>query len=123
VTGDDQVGGLVGYSYFGTITQSYATGKVTGDDQVGGLVGHSCLGTITQSYSTGKVTGEDQVGGLVGINYGGSVKKSYWDTQTSDQDSGVRGTGKTSAEMKVQTTYSDWDFTSVWNICNDVSSS
>ncbi|MCD4821069.1 MAG: hypothetical protein K8R11_03130 [Methanococcoides sp.] len=126
VIGEDRVGGLVGrYDCSrGVITQSYASGNVTGEDRVGGLVGIN-YGSIEQSYANGKVTSEDtcKVGGIVGINSGGSVKKSYWDTQTSDQDSGVRGTGKTTAEMKARSTYSGWDFTSVWSICNDASSS
>ena len=77
VTGNNFVGGLVGYNYYGTISQSYATGAVTGAYTVGGLVGWN-RGTISQSYATGAVTGAHSVGGLVGVNwYGGTISQSY----------------------------------------------
>ncbi len=78
-------GGLVGVNE-GTVTNSYSTGGVTGDMEVGGLVGmngwymngYSNPGTVRNSYSTGSVTGEDDVGGLVGGNgYESIVSDSY----------------------------------------------
>jgi hypothetical protein len=75
VTGQHWVGGLVGVNIEGTVYNSYSTGKVTGDDNVGGLVG-SNSGTVSNSYSTGNVTGRDWVGGLVGYN-GGPAHNSY----------------------------------------------
>ena len=79
------VGGLVGYQYGGSITQSYATGTVKGGDgqrtAVGGLVGYQVGGEITQSYATGTVTGtgiDALVGGLVGSQGSrGSITQSY----------------------------------------------
>ena len=68
VTGDEKVGGLVGYNVYGDITTSYATGRVSGGTQVGGLVGENIGGDITTSYATGRVSGGTQVGGLVGRN-------------------------------------------------------
>ncbi|MBC6414548.1 MAG: cadherin-like beta sandwich domain-containing protein, partial [Chromatiales bacterium] len=89
VTGQDKVGGLVGYNDEDsiTITNSYAMGTVTGQGgRVGGLVG-SNFGSITNSYAMGAVTGQDKVGGLVGNNVGiGSITNSY---ATGD----VRGQG------------------------------
>ena len=80
VTGDEDVGGLVGQNT-GTVSNSYSTGSVTGDEDVGGLVGQNWDGIVSNSYSTGNVTGEDGVGGLVGANgwYGGqgTVSNSY----------------------------------------------
>ena len=80
VTGHSYVGGLVGWNS-GTITNSYATGKVTGGTDlmkfyVGGLVGYNSGGTITNSYATGSVTGAKYVGGLVGYNTG-TITNSY----------------------------------------------
>ncbi len=67
VTGNNgMVGGLVGWNY-GTVTSCYATGAVTGAAYVGGLVGHNTR-TVTSCYATGTVTGNSYVGGLVGIN-------------------------------------------------------
>ena len=76
VTGRGDVGGLVGES-FGSITTSYATGRVTGSSAVGGLVGRS-FGSITTSYATGRVMGSSAVGGLVGAVTGNrAITTSY----------------------------------------------
>jgi len=75
VTGNNDVGGLVGMNY-GSITTSYSTCTVIGRFNVGGLVGDNG-GSITSSYSTGMVTGSECIGGLVGENYEGSITTSY----------------------------------------------
>ena len=69
VLGDDYVGGLVGFSVRGTISDSYAAGAVSGRYYVGGLVGYSSLGTISGSYAAGAVSGNYYVGGLVGYSH------------------------------------------------------
>jgi len=69
VTGSNQVGGLVGANYGGTLSNCYSTGTINGDNHVGGLVG-SNQGTMTICYSMGSVSGKDRVGGLVGYNKG-----------------------------------------------------
>jgi len=45
------------------------------------------------------------VGGLVGYTIVGTVNNSFWDTQTSGQSTSSGGTGKTTAEMKTQSTF------------------
>jgi len=80
VTGSGRVGGLVGWNYYGTISNSYSTGKVTGSGYVGGLVGQNdSSGTISNSYATGSVTSSSgtDVGGLVGYNHTGTISNSY----------------------------------------------
>jgi|GEM_PF-2253389 len=72
ITGNDKVGGLVGWTYTATITNSFATGSVNGNTNVGGLVGLHYNGTVINSYVTGEVSGTTMVGGLVGEN-GGNV--------------------------------------------------
>ncbi|HEX4158128.1 MAG TPA: GLUG motif-containing protein [Rhizomicrobium sp.] len=87
--GSDQFGttggGLVGYNFNGSITQSYADCVVSsGDDGgLGGLVG-SNAGPITQSYSMGSVAGGDGtwVGGLTGAN--GMITQAYSTTALKD---------------------------------------
>lgn len=76
VTGDGEVGGLVGHiGSFGTVMRSSASANVTGGASVGGLVGYN-MGAISQSYATGEVRGVENVGGLVGGNLG-VVEQSY----------------------------------------------
>lgn len=100
VTGDEYVGGLIGYtdntvnnSYYngivsgnlnvaglaggngGLISNSYAIGSVNGVYSVGGLVGTN-IGTTSNSYAKVSVDCNDEAGGLVGINFG-TINNSY----------------------------------------------
>jgi len=106
------VGGLVGLNS-GSIINCYSTGTVSGSYYVGGLVGYNYGGgsSIINCYSMGTVSGSQYVGGLVGRN-SGSVGSSFWDTQTSGQITSNGGTGKTTAQMKTLSTFTDagWDF-------------
>ncbi len=104
---NNSIGGLVGQNQ-GAINNSYSRVNVTGVNYVGGLVGYHGSGSITNCFSTGTVTG-GQKGGLIGAS-GGSVTSSYWDTQTSGIATSYGGTGKTTAQMKTQSTYTGWDF-------------
>jgi hypothetical protein len=77
VTGDSNVGGLVGKNE-GTVSSSYATGRVIGTTNVGGLAGFDFNGSnVTDSYAASNVTGDSNVGGLVGWNKKGTVSNSY----------------------------------------------
>jgi hypothetical protein len=130
VTGKSYVGGLVGWTG-GTIANCYATGSIEGDEEVGGLVGeNSWDGRITYCYSVGSVMGKTDVGGLIGskTEFGSpTVMYSFWDTETSGQTSSDGGTGKTTAQMQTQITFTDagWDFVAegingpqnIWCIC------
>jgi len=77
VTGNLQVGGLVGNN-FGTVSSSYSSGNVSGiASTVGGLVGdNGDVGTVSNCHSACNVTSDNNVGGLVGENYG-TVSKCY----------------------------------------------
>ena len=115
VNGKGGVGGLAGSNSYTTINNSYARGAVTGTgNNIGGLVGWTCDSTITNTYATGAVAGAGSVGGLVGAE--GTVSYSYWDKETSNKTSSYGGTGKTTAEMKLQETYEGWDFNDTWSI-------
>ncbi|MHC4625029.1 MAG: GLUG motif-containing protein, partial [Planctomycetota bacterium] len=97
VSGDENVGGLVGsnlgwFGWYeggasvgggvsvGTIVNCYSTCSVSGNENVGGLVGNNLVwygsyelgvgsaGTIINCHSTGSISGDENVGGLVGQN-------------------------------------------------------
>jgi hypothetical protein len=92
VTGYEYVGGLVAEN-FGTVSKSHFTGDVTGTWSVGGLVGANWDGTVNDSYSSGSVTGYEHVGGLVGFigrTVGGTVSDSY-STASVTGETGVGG--------------------------------
>jgi GLUG motif-containing protein len=82
----DNVGGLVGYNYVGgIITDSNSTGSVNGRSYVGGLVGYNYYCSITGSNSTGSVKGSSYVGGLLGWN-SGSVNSCYFTGEVTGVD-------------------------------------
>ena len=118
VTGNEYVGGLVGWNHEGVVSNSYSSGTVDGVSLVGGLTG-SNRATVSNCYSTGNVTGLEYVGGLMGRNYQGTVSNSFWDTETSGQTASAGGTGKTTAEMQDIATFSGAE----WNIITVASSS
>lgn len=118
------LGGLCGNNT-GTISSCYATGPVVGGDNsmnLGGLCGVNYGGTIQECYATGTVKGgvlSNGLSGLCGKNeQGGTISGCFWDIQTSGQTASAGGTGKTTAEMKRQLTFTaaGWDFTNVWGI-------
>ncbi|WP_257572041.1 S-layer family protein, partial [Janthinobacterium sp. UMAB-60] len=113
VTGNNFVGGLVGNST-GTINNNYASGAVTGIDGVGGLLG-SNVGSVINNYSTGQVTGSTNTGGLLGYNFG-SGSSNFWDATTSGIATSATGTGLSTAQMKLLSTYSapGWNLASTW---------
>src|SRR5690606_1029944 len=108
-----KIGGLAGYNN-GDITDSYATGAVSGNSLVGGLVGDN-NGDITDSYATGAVSGNSLVGGLVGQNTK-TVTNSYYNKETTGRSDEGKGQPETTAEMKLQATFSGWDFADTWEI-------
>lgn len=118
VTGVDYVAGLIGHAYTNTLVKNCNSfANVTGNKYLGGFIGMN-RGTVENSYSTGTVSNGTYRGGFIGYNIG-TVTNSYWDTQTSGVTTSAGGTGKTTAEMKTQSTYTNWDFTNTWGINND----
>ena len=143
VSGNHETAGLVGnHSNDSTITDCYATGNVCGmyivvdstevaPDYIGGLIGSNWNtsgysgNTVSNSYSTGHIgfnyenssLPPEYVGGLIGDwDSLGTVSNCYWDTETSGQTTSDGGTGKTTAEMKQQTTFAGWDFVNIWKM-------
>lgn len=121
VNGTDQnTGGLTGNNNnMSTLTNCYSTAAVNGNSNAGGLTGTNYnSASIFYCYSAGSVTGTNGTGGLVGWNDGTMTEYSFWDTQASGQTASAEGIGKTSAEMKTKSTFTDaeWDFSTVWKI-------
>ena len=123
-------GGLVGENQNNLSNCYAATGSVNGHHNVGGLVGYASSGSISNCYSTGRPTlnpvddwdGWD-AGGLVGFkSESSSVSSSFWDTQTSGTISSAGGEGKTTAQMKNQSTFTGWNFEDIWDMDGSVNS-
>ena len=122
VSGNTSVGGLAGMTGHETsiVSDCYATGAVKGGIYAGGLVGQVEQGRAYKCYSTGRVSGNQYAGGFTGyIRIRGDVIYCFWDTQASGQSTSPGGTGKTTAEMRTISTFTDagWDFWNTWTIC------
>jgi hypothetical protein len=116
VSGTAIIGGLVGDNYFhGTISNCYSTGSVSGSSYVGGLAGNN-YGTISNCDSTGSVSGSSRVGGLVGYNYTNGIISSSYFLDVAGPNNGA-GIPLTDTQMKQQSNFSGWDFTTIWAIC------
>jgi hypothetical protein len=92
VNGRYYAGGLVGYSYYGSISNCYSTGIVIGSfdvggfQYVGGLVGGNSYGSIANCYATSAVSGSQNVGGLAGENSRGNINNCYSTGTVSGED-------------------------------------
>lgn len=73
VTGQIGIGGLLGVSNSATVTNVYTNGNVSGNWLVGGLIGKKNAGAVSDSFSNADVSGGNDVGGLVGHNNGGNL--------------------------------------------------
>ena len=84
-TKDTTTGGIVGINH-GTLISCQFTGVVTGDSEVGGIVGRNeAEGTIDHCTARAIVTGKSATGGITGYNLGaitgctnvGSINTEY----------------------------------------------
>ncbi|XOV91904.1 MAG: choice-of-anchor tandem repeat GloVer-containing protein [Bacteroidota bacterium] len=129
IVGSTDVGGFIGGNNFGNIYDCHAEGTVVGDNNTGGFSGQNA-GYIYRSYSSVEVSGSySTVGGFLGTDpYGtGSIIDSYWNSDIAGQGVAV-GNGSnsgiaalTGAQMRVQSSFSGWDFTSSWTIIEGLS--
>jgi hypothetical protein len=128
------------------IDDSYAITDIEGAHVIGGLIGYHWRGgsTITNSYFVGTITGNPElapldgdenpilaIGGVTGHSdpdQGGGeslVVNTFWNSEVSGLDNSYGtgeyptdniGEGKTTAELKLQATFTGWDFEGVWSI-------
>ena len=105
-----------------TITDSYSSGSISGSGTGnGGFIGNAtAASTLTRVFATGPNYASGTSAGLVSAGVTPTVTNSFWDTQTTLQSTtlGSAGTGKTTAQMQTQATFTGFDFstTPVWKI-------
>ncbi len=135
-------GGLVGNVHTGGFKDSYFTGSIDNDPQknrpysssyIAGLAGYqlrfSEKNIVENSYSTGSVsmknpTTQGSRGAIAAHAYRVRMKGLYYDIAAAGINVGASDTyeseveiyGKTTAEMKRQSTYTGWDFAHTWTI-------
>jgi hypothetical protein len=87
------LGGLVGCSCGGTLSNSHATGKVSGGYYDGGLAGYNRSAVITNSHASGEVSAQYTAGGLVGYNDASEVTSNIEQTFATGLVSGSHRVG------------------------------
>ena len=135
VSGNNNVGGLIGYKKSGNVSCCYSSGSVFGSSNVGGLVGHN------DQYSTVKTSvaihsrisaSVENVNRIVGKNNGtiaavGSTDENRSYNRTivmlkgavqEIEDNQMNGTGVSATTLKLKATYvaMGWDLTDTWAI-------
>ena len=120
-SGSGSAGGLTGFNA-GSVANSFSCGAVTGGYSggagAGGFIGEDNRGTMMNCYSTGNVTGSGNIGGFLGMTYYsiGACSDCFWDNLTSGLNTSAAGTGKNTTDMMVRATFTNWNFSSIWNI-------
>ena len=127
------VGGLIGHSSGDNkVSNSYTRSAIStlGTDGsslgVGGFIGYETgASTYQDNYSAGiiKVSDTANAGGFIGYeNSAPMLRTNYWDSAVNSgtilYDVGSSklnaSAGKTTAALKIASTYSGWDFSAVW---------
>lgn len=138
VSGGINSGGLIGLAkgsdaHPATIYDCYSTSSVSGANS-GGLIGARLESTqedesgpyLRRSYSTGPVSGSSREGGLIGNNtsLSGRLSDCFWNMTTSGvtvscgANPDINIIGIDNAQMENQSTYTNWDFGTVWTMDN-----
>ncbi len=145
VSGTMWTGGIAGT---GAVTYSYNTGTIQSGQSAGGIVGGADDPQATNCYNVGTIVAINSIaGGIIGQGnhsyyghvdlcynagsvsapnhaypigeYAVNVANSYFDAAASLPATGSGGTGRTTGQMFEQSTYSGWDFATVWAIVED----
>ncbi|MBN2377004.1 MAG: hypothetical protein JXD22_11415 [Sedimentisphaerales bacterium] len=98
-----------------------AQGTVSGywADGFSGLHSINHMGTnaaLINCYSSAQLTGTNKRGLVASLEGNASIQNCFWDTQTSGTATSAGGTGKTTAQMQTQSTFTNWDFNTVWGM-------
>lgn len=108
VSGNSNVGGVVGYHYASTVSGCTASGDVTGmGNNVGGVVGFTNHRVTACYNASGDVMGTgDRVGGVAGYNdMGATITACYWSNYDGNGIGANYGTG---THTKVDGTTVTW---------------
>ena len=80
IKGSQSVGGVVGNSYYGNVTDCSVEGMVIGTgkfSKAGGIIGNADNTHVTECHSSAIVEGISYVGGIVGMGNGSNITACY----------------------------------------------
>ncbi|MDC7221939.1 MAG: hypothetical protein PQJ59_18555, partial [Spirochaetales bacterium] len=127
VTGTNYSGGFTSSITTCTIENSFSTSDVSGKTQVGGFLGKISDTNPNNCYSTGDVTNTDvdtttDIGGFIGFIVDDEETSNcfYSGTLANGMEDNGLGTRKTEEEMQVESTFTGYDFTTIWGLDSDI---
>ncbi len=134
------VGGVAGYNS-GKINDCYNRGNVTADAvgndvNAGGVVGNNFnKGSVDNCYSTGSLSSGTTLGGVAGnVASTATITNTFWNNESSQTLNGYQftpalrmgigigtgsATGLSTAQMKQQASFTNFDFDAIWQIASD----
>ena len=112
-------GGLIGSQGETYIVNCYSTCNLSGINTIGGLIGPAIFGKIENCYFAGSVSDDSDNGALVGAQNRPCIITNSYFLDTSGPDNGY-GDALTDAQMKTQTSYTNWDFVNDNNGSEDI---
>ncbi len=130
ISGGTNLGGFCARNFCGVINNCYARGSVSGESRIGGFCAENS-GLLEQSYAVGTLSAAWGMGGFsytnqiedgcglcgpAGAVYDGAVSNCFWDVETTGTSHGDGATGKTTAEMQMEGTFTGagWDIGGIW---------
>lgn len=129
INGTENAGGIAGSLSASTISDCYSISEINADKQVGGIVGTSSSSTIKNTYYSGKIISNNliNIGGIAGLSSSSNLQNSYYNNElipveivgNSTNDTITNVSSKKAEEMKLKSTYQNWDFNNTWIINTD----
>ena len=113
------VGGMRSLRTPNTIKDCYSIATVLGEQNVGGLTGYSNTAWVENSFGAGNVVGTSDFGGIVGKDIKSTYTSVYYDSTLWFVTTTAAGELKTTDQMVKKETYKDWDFEKTWRIAAD----
>ena len=99
IKGNENIGGITGYTYKKEINFCYNNGKIVGNQSVGGIIGWNNSSIIKNTFNTGTIEGKKwRTGGIVGDLQGDICENLYnlgniQESGSSDSVGGIVGSG------------------------------
>jgi hypothetical protein len=130
VSGNNVVGGFIGYGNVSTFLNAYSSGSVIGNDQVGSFASDITSSSLENVYARGSVSlyGEGTFfGGFAKDASDSTFTNSFWDKESIGQEEACQ-TGECAGLIELTTfqaltpsTYVDagWDFEDTWEMNAD----
>ena len=126
------VGGVVGYADTGFVIEDvYNRASISirsSSASVGGVVGYAIGGEISNTYGVQEVSGIGRYGSIIGTSNGNTLTRNYYLSSDIGIATALDGLadeeGKLESlslfDMKVPSSYVDWDFGTIWAIVKHV---